>query len=89
MTQPRRMTVTLPDGRQAQAVEVDVETANERWSEYTLADGTVVRAKINLISVMRVEHEYDPQGVPIYQVNAAPTLGFVTVPDHLKQGKPS
>jgi hypothetical protein len=81
----RKSTVTLPDGRAAQAVEIPVETANERWSEYTLQDGTVFRVKINLVSVVRIEGEYDPQGVPLYQINAAPALGFVEVPEHLKR----
>jgi hypothetical protein len=79
----RRVTVTLPDGRQAQAVEVPVDAANEKWSEYTLGDGTVVKAKINLVSIVRVENEYDAQGIPVYQVNAQPALAFVHVPDNL------
>lgn len=83
----RKVPVTLPDGRQAQAIEVPVETANEKWSEYTLADGTIVRAKINLINIVRVENEYDPQGIPLYQVNAQPALAFVHVPDDLMRKK--
>jgi hypothetical protein len=81
----RTVTVTLPDGRQAQATDVPVDTANEKWSEYTLEDGTVFKAKINLISVVRVENEYDPQGFPVYQFNAAPAFAFVQVPDKLKR----
>ena len=81
----RTVTVVLPDGRQAQAVEVSVENANERWSEYTLEDGTVFRAKINVIGVVRVPNEYDQQGVPIYQVNAQPAIAFVNVPESLKR----
>ncbi len=81
----RKIPVTLPDGRTAEAIEVPVDVSNERWSEYTLEDGTVVRAKMTLISIVRVENEYDAQGVPLYQINAQPTLAFVHVPENLKR----
>jgi hypothetical protein len=81
----RKVPVPLPDGRQGQGVEVPLVNANEKWSEYTLEDGTVLRAKINLISVVRVENEFDAQGIPLYQVNAQPALAFVEVPEGLKR----
>jgi hypothetical protein len=86
MAQPRRATVTLPDLREVEAVEIDVDSASERWSEYILQDGTVIRAKLNLISIWRVEGEYDPQGMPVYQINATPAMGLVSAPEHLKKG---
>lgn len=88
MAEPRKVQVQLPDGRTAQGLEVQVDSSNERWSEYTLEDGTVFRGKLNIISVVRVEGEYDPQGQPIYQINAAPFMAFVEIPEKLKlQGK--
>ena len=76
----------LPDGRRAQAIEVPIARSDERWSEFTLEDGTVIRGKLNLISILRVVDEYDPAGFPVYQFNAAPALGFAEVPEHLKAG---
>jgi hypothetical protein len=85
MAEPRKIPVVLPDGRTAQGVEIQVDTSNERWSEYTLQDGTVFRGKLNIISVVRVEGEFDPQGQPVYQINAGPFLAFVEIPEKLKQ----
>jgi hypothetical protein len=84
-----KVTITLPGGRTAQAVEVPVDSSNEKWSEFSLSDGTTLRIKINLITVMRAEGEYAPGGGPIYQVTAAPTIVFTDVPDSLKQPKAS
>jgi hypothetical protein len=91
MAEGRKILVTLPDGRQVTATEIPVEKSDERWSEYTLQDGTIIRGKINIISISRVENEYDATGQPVYQFNAAPALGFVEIPDRLKRGarKPS
>ena len=82
-------TVILPDGRSAEAVEVPVESANEKWSEFTLQDGTVLKVKVNLVNIVRVDGEYDPAGGPVYQLNAAPTVVFANVPEHLKRPKSS
>jgi hypothetical protein len=87
MTEPRKITVVLPDGRQGQGIEIPIDISKERWSEYTLEDGSVFRAKLNVVSVVRVENEYDAQGIPIYQVNSGPALAFTEVPEHLKKGK--
>jgi hypothetical protein len=87
MVQPRKVSVTLPDNRQAQGIEIDVDVANERWSEFKLTDGTVFRCKVNIVSVVRVENEYDAAGTPVYQINAAPAVAFIEVPEHLKKGK--
>jgi|HubBroStandDraft_4_1064222.scaffolds.fasta_scaffold01923_2 hypothetical protein len=82
---PAKTHFILPDGRQGEGVEVPLESANERWSEFVLQDGTIFRAKINLIQVVRVEGEYDSQGIPLYQVNAQPALAFMHVPENLKK----
>lgn len=85
MTESRKLPVSLPDGRQAEAVEVAIDNSNERWSEFKLADGTILRAKISIVSIVRVQKEYDLQGMPVYQINATPTFAFVDVPASLKK----
>jgi hypothetical protein len=66
--------VDLPNGKKGKATRVDVAQSNERWSEFTLPDGTKLLAKVSLISVMRVENELDVGGNPLYMINAVPTL---------------
>jgi hypothetical protein len=87
MPEPRRVPVVLPSGKAGQGLEIQVDTSNERWSEYTLQDGTVFRGKLTIVSVVRVEGEYDPVGQPLYLVNAVPTLAFIEIPEILKQVK--
>jgi hypothetical protein len=65
--------------------EVQVDESTERWSDFKLADGTLVRAKITIISAVRVDGQYDPQGNPMYAVNMAPTMAVVEVPAHLRK----
>ena len=79
----RKITVPLPTGGTAQGVEVQVEESSERWSEFTLADGTVIRAKVTITSAIRVDGHYDPLGNPVYTTNMTPVLSIVSVPDAL------
>ena len=64
-------TVTLPDGSQKHGVEVQVVESTEKWSEFTLQDGSTVRAKAVLASAIRLEGEFDTNGRPIYVLNAS------------------
>lgn len=83
MAQPRKVSITMPDGRVVQGTEVGVDTSNERWSEYKLEDGTVFRCKVNVISVVRLEGEYDTNGAPLYQMNGVPAIALIESPPGL------
>lgn len=72
-------------GQMADGYEVGVEESTEKWSEYTLSDGTVLRGKITLISAVRIEGQFDPQGNPMYAMNMAPTIVIAKSPNHLQQ----
>ena len=77
-----------PPGQMADGYEVNVEESTEKWSEYTLSDGTVLRGKMTLIGAVRIEGQFDPQGNPMYAMNMSPTLVIVSTPEKLK-GKPT
>ena len=53
-------------GREVEATPVDVNQAHERWNEYLLEDGTVLKMKLILKKVMRVANEFDSEGNPVY-----------------------
>ncbi len=80
----RRTKATLPTGV-VDAVEVPIEESTERWSEYKLEDGTIFRMKMNVLAVNRVPDQWDPQGNPLYAVNAAPMMIVVESPAHLRK----
>lgn len=50
--------------------EVEVVEAREAWSEYRLADGTVLRVKPIMISVSRIEEAETAAGEPVYTMKS-------------------
>ena len=50
--------------------EVEVLEAKETWSEYQLADGTLLRVKPIMISVTRLEDAETTTGEPIYTMKS-------------------
>jgi hypothetical protein len=74
-----------PTGQEVDAFEVPVEESTERWSELKLEDGTMLRVKINVITVHRVPDTWDPQGNPFYVLNMAPVIAIVEAPERLRK----
>lgn len=66
--------------------EVGVSEATERWSEVTLDDGSVIKVKPNVLSAIRVDGHYDPEGNPMYAVKAGQVALIVSAPQHLRKG---
>jgi len=52
------------------ANEVEVLEAREVWSEYRLADGTVLRVKPIMIAITRVEGAEATSGEPVYNLKS-------------------
>ena len=52
------------------ATEIDVVVAKEAWSEYRLADGTVLRVKPIMIGVSRVNGAETADGEPVYNMRS-------------------
>lgn len=49
------------------AEELDFETADERWNEYRCADGTLVRVKVVVSKIVRLDKK-DQFGAPVFLV---------------------
>jgi len=64
--------------------EVDFEPLAERWNEYRLSDGTLVKMKLVVSKVVRLE-KWNEQGEPIYLVQSTNVLA-TTVPPELMKG---
>ena len=52
------------------STEVEVLEAKEAWSEYRLADGTVLRVKPIMIAVSRVNDAEGVDGEPVYNMKS-------------------
>ncbi len=71
-------------GREVDATEVDIKAIKEQWDEYQAEDGTVLRLKVVVSNVYRLD-EYDPDSNPIYVIKSSNVLSS-SVPEHLKRG---
>lgn len=82
---PKKRRITLPDGREIEAIVMPFQTGGEHWNEYLLDDGSVIRIKLVVTEILRGEGEYDPQGNPGYLVQST-NVTVVSAPDDLKKG---
>jgi len=62
----------------------DVLVAKEVWSDYRLADGTVLRIKPVMITISRVEGEHTIEGDPVYNMKST-LVTDVRAPQELKK----
>jgi len=75
------------NGRIVPGTEVPVTETIERWTEISLEDGTRLRLKSAIMTAVRIDGEYDPEGNPMYVLNAAPVLAMIEAPEKLKKKK--
>jgi hypothetical protein len=64
------MKITFPDGTQAEVVDVEIVSEKSPWSTIKLADGSTLKMKLVVTSVVRPEDKFDPvTGNPNYVVH--------------------
>ena len=71
-------------GRQVQALPIEVNQSGENWNEYLLEDGTVLKMKLVLKKVYKVDGEFDPEGNPVYVMQST-NVTSVSAPGNLKK----
>ena len=71
-------------GREVDATEVEFQTRKEDWNEYQLMDGSVIKMKLVVSTIFRVDGMYDNEGNPVYQIKST-NVSFVKSPDALKK----
>lgn len=70
----------------ASGFEVPILESTERWTELKLEDGTILRVKPSVISVIRLENQWDQENNPLYALKNGPNLmAIISVPDQLKK----
>ena len=67
-----------------EGVPVSVSSASEQWNEYLLEDNTVVRMKLVVTDVVKVDERYDQDGNPLYIMKSS-NIASVSSPDKLKR----
>jgi len=81
---PEKNKIRLPDGSSADGVSVHVNQSSEQWSQYFLEDGSVLKVKLVVTKVSRLENAYDAEGNPVYIFQSA-NVTSVEAPDNLKK----
>lgn len=81
----RKRQIPLPDGTVGEGTELGYRTMGEHWNEYLIDDGTVVRLKPVVTSVVRVDGLFDDKGDPVYMVNSQNVMS-VSAPEDLQGG---
>lgn len=71
-------------GKQCDGIEVPIKSSGELWSEYLLEDGTVIRIKMIMTDVIKVENEYDAEGTPVYVLKST-MISSVSAPEELRK----
>lgn len=78
----RKKKIRTPDGRTLEGTIMPFQAGGEHWNEYFLDDGSVLRLKVVVTEVVRVDGEYDQQGNPVYIANSTNILA-VSAPENL------
>ena len=80
---PRKTNVQF-GGEMVPAEEMDYEPLRESWNEYRVADGSLLRMKVVVSKILRLEKR-NPQGEPIYVISSTNVVS-ATVPPELMRG---
>lgn len=81
------MKTTLPNGKEIKVINIDFETTKEDWNEYKLEDGTVLKFKAVVSSIVRTDNHDFVTGNPIYQIRST-NIVKIRVPEKLKRLPP-
>ena len=77
-------TKVLYNGQWVSATVVPVTQAQETWSEFLLADGSVFKVKIVVTEVAKIDDVYEKDGTPVYNAKWNAIVA-VSAPEHLKK----
>ena len=80
----RKRKVPLPDGSVVDGTEVGFRSSGEHWNEYLADDGSVIRLKLVVTEIMRLDDTYEPDGTPSYAVKST-TVMATSAPDELRR----
>ena len=74
----------LPN-RRPDGTEVEITESTDRFSEFRLSDGTVLRAKPSITQAIRLPDHWDSEGNPTYSITSQLVVFVASAPDELKR----
>jgi len=72
------MKIKMPDGREVEAIQMNFESISEGWNEYKLEDGTIIKAKLVVTEIYRLEDKDPVTGKYNYVVKSNTVLAVYT-----------
>jgi hypothetical protein len=72
------------DGGELEATVMPFQAAGEHWNEYLVDDGTVIKIKLVVTEVLRVDDKYDGNGDPVYLIHSQNVVN-VSAPESLRK----
>lgn len=78
--------LVTPDGMEHNLTDVDFKAPEEPWVEYKISDGTILKYRSSIMSIMKSD-KYAENGNPFYFVDSQQQ--WRTYPPKELKGKPS
>ena len=67
-------------GKEVDVTDVPTTSADEKFNEYTLEDGSKLRVKNVVTCVTRIDDQFNQDGTPVYIVLTSPVVIVVSSP---------
>jgi hypothetical protein len=71
-------------GEEVDATSIEINQSSEYWNQYLLDDGSIVKMKLVVTKVLRIENKFDAEGNPVYLVQSTNVMS-VGSPANLKR----
>ena len=75
-----KKSLQLPSGETTEGTFVNVIESTERFTDIKLEDGTVLKAKVSVAEVSRVDGRWDNDGNPLYFVKSQTVITVAKTP---------
>ena len=72
-------------GRQVEAVNIPIKTAEEPFTRIRLTDGTTLTMRMTIVEALRLNDRWNKDGQPIYTVTCSGSMSIASPPELLKK----
>jgi hypothetical protein len=81
-----RKTRSPTTGAMVEAEVVEIKNISDSAIRIELADGSLLRLKIDIAEVVRLNGEWDPDGYPRYSMKSGHLMSVLDSPENLRKG---
>ena len=81
---PDKVKIQLRNGEWVNAAPIGINQSNEQWNTYLLEDSSVLKVKMVVTKVSRIDNVYDVEGNPVY-IFQSTNVTSIEAPENLKK----